>query len=767
MKKVAIVCKYIPHYRLSVFNELTRNSDLNYEIIADSSGREGIKTIPLKYGEILPENGGIKWIYSKSIYYKKSLQIWQTNVVSKIFSKDYSLFILDGAASHISTWLFAILCRVTNKKVLFWTHGFKGTDKGLKKKIRTFFFDKLPHGMLLYSNYSRDVMIEAGFDSSKLFVIGNSLNYNAQKQIRDNLLRDKVALSDLKQTIFSNNNKTIIFIGRLLSNKKIDEIIKSLYELRKQSIYLNCIIIGNGPSRNSLFKLICKFDLQKQVYFANDLYEEEEIAKLFLISDLMVSPGNVGLNCIHSLIYGVPVLTHDSFKFQNPEFEAINSNDNGLFYQYKNYDDLTYKIRSWFSEEHPDLLNKCEQPIKNRFNPLSHAGNIHYAVQHILKKDINPINTKKKLLVFHPALAPYRIDQFNTLSELFDLKVVFTSNNVWNHKFDQSKLLTQLRFPYAFLLNGFFYKGRVFRFGILKTIREFNPDLIIGFEYSFTTQYLLILRLLGIISQKIGSTIDDNISICNHVQSKIRLLARNYSVNKLDFIVLLSNEVATFYQSKFNIDSSKIIISPIIQNPNRLRKDVALLESTANEYQLKFRLKDKKVLLFVGRFITEKALPSFISQIEEILNKNDNIKFVLVGDGNDRINIEKVIKQFNLDSKVILPGRYEGVELHAWYLCASGFVLPSTYEPFGAVVNEALIFGLPVLCSKNAGASSLINESLGLIFDPTDELNVNEKITDFIEMIEITSDICLAKRESLMTELQNDIDNQWKKLNND
>jgi len=51
----------------------------------------------------------------------------------------------------------------------------------------------------------------------------------------------------------------------------------------------------------------------------------------------------------------------------------------------------------------------------------------------------------------------------------------------------------------------------------------------------------------------------------------------------------------------------------------------------------------------------------------------------------------------------------EAQQLHAWYLCSSGFVLPSIYEPFGAVVDEALIFGLKVLCSKYAGSSYLIN----------------------------------------------------------
>ena len=41
---------------------------------------------------------------------------------------------------------------------------------------------------------------------------------------------------------------------------------------------------------------------------------------------------------------------------------------------------------------------------------------------------------RKKILMFHPSLAPYRLDQFNSLNELFDLTVVFLFDNIWNNK---------------------------------------------------------------------------------------------------------------------------------------------------------------------------------------------------------------------------------------------------------------------------------------------------------------------------------------------
>ena len=368
-----------------------------------------------------------------------------------------------------------------------------------------------------------------------------------------------------------------------------------------------------------------------------------------------------------------------------------------------------------------------------------------------------------KLLIIHPALAPYRIDEFNALSKLFDLEVVFIFENVWNHQFDQDKLLAQLQFKVSFLLKGPRYKGRVLRFGILKTIRRIKPDIILGFEYSFTTQYLILLKRLGLIHQAIGSTIDDSIEICNHVQSKGRYLVRKQTVRHLDYLVVLSNEVSQFYQEKFNLKDSQIIVSPILQNSERLRANAHDLEQIANDYVHKYNLKGKKVMLFVGRFIPEKALPEFINTIHALLTGQDDTVLVLVGDGETKPAVEAIIKEKQLEQSIILPGRYEGTSLYAWYLCASGFFMPSTYEPFGAVVNEALIFGLKVFCSRYAGASGLVGEN-GILFDPLKEEETLDKFIKFISLVDRVDDIQLNKKPSLMADHQTDFIKEWRKL---
>lgn len=370
----------------------------------------------------------------------------------------------------------------------------------------------------------------------------------------------------------------------------------------------------------------------------------------------------------------------------------------------------------------------------------------------------------KKLLIIHPAMAPYMVDQFNALSKLYDLEVVFLFKNLWYDKFDQSKLLSLLNFKTSFLLKGPHCKERVFRFGMLRKIRQVKPDIIIGYEYSYTTQYLLLLKSLGILHQKIGSIVDDNIDICYHVQSKIRCFARYIGVKQLDYLIVLSKDVSDFYQHKFGFDDEKIIINPILQEPARLRSNKLELEESAKAYAQQYNLLGKKVLLYVGRFAHVKALPGFISTVSNLLHKHKDVVLVMVGDGEEKLQIRNMISELHLEDKVILPGRFECIELYAWYLCASGFVLPSTYEPFGAVVNESLIFGAKVLCSKYAGSTVLINSDTGLVFDPLNEDDTVEKVELFLNEIDVLEEISLEKRQSLMFNHDHTFRKEWNKI---
>ncbi|MEO9210030.1 MAG: glycosyltransferase [Ginsengibacter sp.] len=373
----------MPLYRLGVFHELSKkNKDFEFTCFGDTKKQAGIQSIPWSLANKVDE-GGINWIKTSNYFYIPERLLWQTGIIKRILGSKYDYFIFEGGVFHLPTWLFAILCRIRGKKVLFWTHGFKGFDKGLKKLIRIIYF-KLANGLLLYGNYSKKLMIKSGFKENTLFVVYNSLDTKKQFTLLEE--QNSCFVKQQKVKIFKNPELfTIIFIGRLVKAKKIQLLLDAVNEFSRKSNPINCVIIGNGPEGESIKKFIATNHLEGNIHMTGALYKEEDICTYFKMSDLMVSPGNVGLNCMHSFAYGVPVLTHDNLQFHGPEAEAITPGSTGLLFENNNYEDMVRKIGEWMNinDSKEEIKSRCHDILLKKYNPVSHAKRIIEAIDQL------------------------------------------------------------------------------------------------------------------------------------------------------------------------------------------------------------------------------------------------------------------------------------------------------------------------------------------------------------------------------------------------
>ena len=112
--------------------------------------------------------------------------------------------------------------------------------------------------------------------------------------------------------------------------------------------------------------------LTDNVWFHGASYDEEENARLIYNADLCVSPGNVGLTAIHSLTFGTPVLTHNNFTRQMPEFEAIKDGVTGAFFMQDNEESLASQIDNWFQKNkdiRDEIRANCYEVIDSEWNP--------------------------------------------------------------------------------------------------------------------------------------------------------------------------------------------------------------------------------------------------------------------------------------------------------------------------------------------------------------------------------------------------------------
>ena len=342
-------------------------------------------------------------------------------------------------------------------------------------------------------------------------------------------------------------------------------------------------------------------------------------------------------------------------------------------------------------------------------------------------------HSKPKAVVFFQYLPPWRIDVFNEMVKYYNLTIIYTNADLDGFKYDREGLLDRLHknINNIFLNNGFKIGNRPIRFGLYKLMKSIRPDIVFSHEYSPTSIIIASFRKLKLFDFQYIITTSDNISIAKNIKG-VKVFFRKYVLSQSNAIIVYSESVKLFYNKTF--PSLRVEICPNIQNPESLLNYKTFFPSITKKYQKKFNLEDYNIILYTGRLEKIKGLDLLLNSFSK--TDNSNFKLVLVGNGSEKETLEKQCKDLGIENKVLFVGFYSGKELYAWYDLASFFILPSRFEPFGAVVNEALVFGCPVMASKYIGAIDFIDESNGRLFDPLNENEFVSVLITFYKRIE-------------------------------
>ena len=134
----------------------------------------------------------------------------------------------------------------------------------------------------------------------------------------------------------------------------------------------------------------------------------------------------------------------------------------------------------------------------------------------------------------------------------------------------------------------------------------------------------------------------------------------------------------------------------------------------------------KKNIISVGRLSKEKGFADLIEIFSNI--ESEDWTLTIVGDGDEKESLEALIKDNNLEGKVILTGFLNKEELYKLYENSSLYVMTSFEESFGLVLVEASSFGLPLIAFDSAiGAKEIIQEN-GILVSNRDKSVMIKKI---------------------------------------
>lgn len=121
-------------------------------------------------------------------------------------------------------------------------------------------------------------------------------------------------------------------------------------------------------------------------------------------------------------------------------------------------------------------------------------------------------------------------------------------------------------------------------------------------------------------------------------------------------------------------------------------------------------------ILTVGRLCDPKGQDIIPVIMKKLLSDGYNVRWYCIGEGENRIKIEKLIKQYSVEKNVMLLGNKNNP--YPFFRMADIYVQPSRHEGFGITVSEAKIFGLPIIATDFDGANEQIeNGETGFIVE--------------------------------------------------
>lgn len=183
-------------------------------------------------------------------------------------------------------------------------------------------------GYIAYTSGGRDQLVGAGVDSSRVFVVRNTMDVEAEMELHGRLAREPV--EQLRSSLgLRPDSVVLLFIGRIYAEKKLSDFVATLRALREGQLTqrpVEGVVVGDGPELMRVREEATGLD---GIHFVGEIRDPERVARYMRVASAVAMPGKVGLAVNHAFAHGVPVITRAS-RLHAPEFEYVEPGRNGI-----------------------------------------------------------------------------------------------------------------------------------------------------------------------------------------------------------------------------------------------------------------------------------------------------------------------------------------------------------------------------------------------------------------------------------------------------
>ena len=185
-----------------------------------------------------------------------------------------------------------------------------------------------------------------------------------------------------------------------------------------------------------------------------------------------------------------------------------------------------------------------------------------------------------------------------------------------------------------------------------------------------------------------------------------------HGMENADKIIAVSNRTKEIIVTHYNIDPHKI---SVVHNGVDL-EDIYQYDKSKSPF------KNDKIVLFLGRITMQKGPDYFIEAANLVLNKINNVRFVMAGSGDMTRKMIEKMADFRIADRFHFTGFLGKNDRERLYAMSDLYVMPSVSEPFGITPLEAMRYNIPVIISKQSGVAEILPNAIKVDFWDIDKL---------------------------------------------
>ena len=343
-----------------------------------------------------------------------------------------------------------------------------------------------------------------------------------------------------------------------------------------------------------------------------------------------------------------------------------------------------------------------------------------------------------KILFVHNTAMWYRRPFFKKLSEICDVKFVFTHIEVSKDRYGV-ELSDEIEG-----LEGVNYKALKshfsIAFGLIKELLKDDCDVVVDSFMSIEAMFsftIAKLRRKPIIFWSEAWDWEKRKTL----KRKLFAPLSKFIISHSDAFLVPGTRHKKYFVS-LGASPEKVFIMPNVSNISVKEEDYVNKEKLKEELSIG----NKKVVLYIGRLRKRKGVEYLVKAFAKLRKEKDDSVLIIIGRGECRDELELLAKNLNIEDSVYFVGYVEDELLPAYYLLCDVCVVPSiTYgmaDPWVFIVNEAMYFGNPVIATDAVGAA------FDMIKDGVNGFMVPEKDSAalYSAMKKIISDPVLEKK---------------------